>query len=121
MDDEHIEFDQLVRLIGELEREADLTSYGPGLRQLQAIKDVILQPDPNAPAITSNPWDDAEEIGSSVVEIYLKEYGLVETLDCLANCPDLLNISRDNVDEKFSLIEALLCDPGPPHSGRRVH
>lgn len=48
--------------------------------------------------------------GSSTepVEIYLDQFGLMETLDCLATVPDILGLDWDEAHRRFVLIEQLI-------------
>lgn len=42
------------------------------------------------------------------VEIYLDQFGLMETLDCLAMAPDILGLDWDEADRRLVLIEQLI-------------
>jgi hypothetical protein len=48
--------------------------------------------------------DDVHLPGRNAMMAYISEFGLLETLDCLATAPDLLNCTMEDAAEKLSSI-----------------
>lgn len=81
-----------------------------GLRsgQLAAIEVVLRETHGHASVVGILGEGPRKQGRDDPLDIYLKQFGLIETLECLSISPDLLGWTWEEVEERFEMIEHLL-------------
>jgi len=102
----------LLDLVADLAKEPACATADDHSRLLATIVAILLEtPTTHRQQMHPQPFRnsnarDGENFGTgTAMTTYISEFGLLETLDCLATAPDLLNCTMKDGAEKLSLIQ----------------